>query len=305
MGKIPILVVAFNRADHVTETMKAIREYKPDKLYLECDGPRKEKHGERVAVEATRKSMLDVVDWPCEVKTLFREENLGCANAVSDAISWFFHNEEYGIICEDDVILGLDYFLLCEDLLPRYLYEERIMKIQSMNRSNRKDIPNSYVYSYFGGCSGWATWRRAWAKMDMSMSALPTLSWITIMKRFGIIPGLNLMRNYWYGYRHLDTFSSWAYRWSLSIQANNGLLIVPGVNLATNIGSDSGTHYGQYDTDPFKDLKIGTIEWPLVYNDTMVIDKKQRRYGIRGSYRSLFNSIKKKFRQILHIKAKP
>ena len=47
--KIPVLVLAFNRADHVQQAMKAIAEYQPDRLYLECDGPRpyKEKKSRR------------------------------------------------------------------------------------------------------------------------------------------------------------------------------------------------------------------------------------------------------------------
>ena len=104
--KVPVLVLAFNRADHVAKAMEAIREYRPERLYLECDGARKNKAGETEAVALTRKTMLDMVDWPCEVKTLFREKNLGCANAVYGDIKWFFEDEELGVIIEDDVVVG-------------------------------------------------------------------------------------------------------------------------------------------------------------------------------------------------------
>ena len=131
--KVPILVLAFNRADHVEQAMLAIKEYKPERLYLECDGPRVHKQGEKEAVEATRKAMLDAIDWPCEVRTLFRQENLGCANAVYGAITWFFEQEEYGVIIEDDVVVGQDFFRLCEILLPRYKNDERVMEISAEN----------------------------------------------------------------------------------------------------------------------------------------------------------------------------
>lgn len=297
--KIPILVLAFNRADHVTAALRAIREYKPSRIYLECDGPRAHKLGEREVVEATRQAMLDAVDWPCEVKTLFLEKNLGCANAVYGAITWFFDNEEYGAIVEDDMVISKDFFLLCEELLPRYANEERIMTIQAMNKSHRTDINNTYVYSWRGGCWGWASWRRAWSKMDMSMSALPSLSYWKIIKKFGFLPGLDLMRNYWAGYRHLDIFSSWAYRWSLSIQLNDGLSIVPGVNLARNIGTDGGAHYDENDIDPFKDLLIGHLEWPLIYNDSLTIDKKQNYYDIKSFYYLKILSLKKRIKKLI------
>jgi len=302
--KIPVLVLGFNRADHVSKAMLAVREYRPDKLYLECDGPRENKSGEWEAVEATQNAMLGSVDWSCNVKTLFRKKNLGCANAVYGAISWFFENEEYGIIVEDDMVIGLDFFRLCEELLPRYANEYRIMTIQAMNTSYRTDIPNTYVYSYGSGCWGWASWRRAWNKMDMSMSALPKLSWFKMIRRFGVIQTMDLMRNYWAGYRHIDTFSSWAYRWSLSIQFNDGLSIKPGVNLAKNIGTDGGTHYNEYDIDPYNSLMIGHIKWPLIYNDTLKIDKKQFYYGIKGFYRLKWISIKKKIRQSFRMNTK-
>ena len=42
------------------------------------------------------------VDWPCDVKHLYRDTNLGCGLAVSTAIDWFFSYEEEGIILKDD-----------------------------------------------------------------------------------------------------------------------------------------------------------------------------------------------------------
>lgn len=297
MSKVPVLVLAFKRPQNVTRALNAIRDYKPEKLYLECDGPRVNKKGEKEDVEATRKAMLDSVDWPCEVKTLFREENLGCANAVYDAISWFFDNEEYGVIVEEDMIIGVDFYRLCEELLPRYANEDRVMSIQSINWHKRTDITNSYVYSWRGGCNGWATWRRAWSKMDMSMSALPNLSKWKIIRKFGFFEGLSLLKSYWNGYKHLDTFSSWAYRWSLSIQANDGLSIVPGINLGKDIGCDEGTHYSQYDSDPFRDLVIGHLSWPLQYNDSFVVEKKQNKLDGRRFFRNLIPRIKKKVRK--------
>lgn len=277
MNKLPILVLAFNRADHVVKAMKAIREYKPNKLYLECDGPRLHKLGEKEAVEAARKAMLDAVDWPCEVKTLFRECNLGCAKGVNDAINWFFKHEEFGIIIEDDIILSPDFFKLCEDLLPRYKDEEKIMQISARNTSCRTDKSNTYVYAQCFHCWGWATWRRAWEKMDMSMSAADRISTSFLIKRLGLFRGVMMKALFLDGKKHLSTFSSWATRWYLSILDNDALVICPGVNLALNIGLDNGTHFDAIDAKrPGCDLKLGYIDWPLVYDDSFVIDRKQK-----------------------------
>lgn len=299
--KVPVLVLAFNRADYVAQAMRAIREYQPDRLYLECDGPRKDKDGEPDAVEATRKAMLDAVDWSCEVKTLFREENLGCAQAVYGAISWFFEQEEYGIICEDDVILGKDFFRFCEELLPRYANEGKIMSISAQNHSFRTDIPNSYVYSYRQNCWGWASWARAWEKMDMSMSCVPELTYKFFLQRFGIFETLLRMKGYVSAYNHINTFNSWASRWFLSVLVSNGLVIVPGVNLAVNIGTDGGSHYYKGDVNPYADLKISEVEWPLHYNDSFVIEKKQAKYDSADFIMLRKIGFQKRVKKLLHI----
>lgn len=302
MGKIPVLVLAFNRADHVAHAMKAIREYRPARLYLACDGPRAHKDGDKDAVEETRKTMVEAVDWPCQVQTLFREHNLGCAQAVYGAVTWFFQNEEFGIICEDDIVLGIDFFRLCEDLLPRYAGEERIMEISSQNRSHRTDIPDSYVYSYRENCWGWASWARAWKKMDMTMSAVPKLTYRKLWKRYEFIEGIIRMHYWKSSYKHIETSNSWATRWNLCIQVNEGLTITPGVNLSKNIGIDGGAHYKEGDVDPYADLQIGHLKWPLLYNDTMIIDKKQARMDYNDFMRLRRNGIKKKLKKLFRVK---
>ncbi|MBQ0088271.1 MAG: hemolysin hemolytic protein [Prevotellaceae bacterium] len=298
--KVPILVLAFNRPDHVAKSMEAIREYQPDKLYLECDGARTHKGGERKAVEETRKAMLDSVDWPCEVKTLFREENLGCANAVYGAISWFFENEEYGCIIEDDIVVSQDFFRLCEDLLPRYKDEERIMEIGARNHRPNINKANTYVYTNGFHIWGWATWRRAWHKMDMNMKNWPRISIGHLWGKFGMFKG-SMMYYYWKDcYKHLEENTSWGTRWYFCVTFHNGLVLIPCVNLAINVGVDGGgTHYDEGDIDPYAYLCLQTISWPLAYNDTFEFDKHQlkvekedflyiRKLGLKKKIKKIF-----------------
>lgn len=298
MSKIPVLVLAFNRADHVREAMKAIREYKPDRLYLECDGPRLHKASEKAAVEETRKAMIDAVDWPCEVKTLFREENLGCANAVYGAISWFFDNEKWGVIIEDDVVVGQDFFRLCEDLLPRYEHEERIMEISAENHYPNSKDANRYFYSVDFKCWGWATWARAWKRMDMKMTKWPNQSLLKLVRAFGIFKGC-MMYYYWNStYRNIEKSTSWATRWAFVIFAEDGLCIIPGVNLAVNIGTDCGAHYGKDDVNPYAHLRVENMSFPLEYNDVIELDKMQRKLSNKDFFRIRMIGLRKKLKKL-------
>jgi hypothetical protein len=90
----PILFLIFNRPDTTQQVFEKIREIKPKYLYVAADGPRLNKEGENALCEVTRNVVVNNIDWNCEVKTLLRDENLGCGKAVSGAITWFFDNVE-------------------------------------------------------------------------------------------------------------------------------------------------------------------------------------------------------------------
>ena len=105
-----VLFLVFNRLDTTKQVFEAIRQAKPPRLYVAADGPRESKEGEKEKVKAVRKYVMDNIDWKCEVKTLFRDKNLGCKMAVSGAIDLFFENEEMGIILEDDCLPNQSFF---------------------------------------------------------------------------------------------------------------------------------------------------------------------------------------------------
>jgi hypothetical protein len=105
----PVLFLVFNRPETTARVFEAIRQARPPRLYVGADGARDEREGEAERTAEVRR-IATAVDWPCEVKTLFRDRNLGCRNAVSGAIDWFFENEEAGIILEDDCLPSQSFF---------------------------------------------------------------------------------------------------------------------------------------------------------------------------------------------------
>lgn len=83
MGNRPtpaILLLIFNRPDTTAEVFAAIRAARPERLYVAADGPRADREGEAERCEEARRIATEV-DWPCDVRTLFRDENLGCRRA--------------------------------------------------------------------------------------------------------------------------------------------------------------------------------------------------------------------------------
>jgi hypothetical protein len=116
----------FNRIDTTRQVFQAIRKAKPTRLYIASDGARISKIGEDVEVFEVRKYILDNIDWHCNIKPVFRKENLGCKLAPYSAITWFFEYEPEGIILEDDCLPALSFFQFCDELLERYRENEKI-----------------------------------------------------------------------------------------------------------------------------------------------------------------------------------
>lgn len=241
--KSAILFLIFNRPDTTKQVFEEIRKAQPPRLYIAADGPRDHKLGEKDLCEETR-AIKDKVDWDCEVKTLFREKNLGCGKAVSQAISWFFENEEEGIILEDDILPHPDFFAYCEELLEKYRNDETIATIDGRNHLyGAVKSFDSYGFLYYPHIWGWATWRRVWNKYNIN---LKTISWNKIAKN---LKNLGLNRSairYWYQifltmkYRPLDT---WDYQLSFMSMHNGLLNIMPYYNITRNIGfDDRATH---------------------------------------------------------------
>jgi hypothetical protein len=238
--KKPVLFLIFNRPEYSQEVFNAIRLYKPDRLYVAADGPRSNIQNELILCEQTR-SVLQLIDWPCDVKTLFRDSNLGCKIAVSSAIDWFFDNELDGIILEDDVVPNSDFFDFCEYNLEKYKNDNRIMMISGSNHYSDQIHDSSYFFSKQFSIWGWATWRRAWNLYDVNM---------TMWEDRNTKKDIKYMFNGNYIWKHFEnTFDSlyttyldtWDIQWVFACVVNNGLCITPKVNLITNIGL-IGTH---------------------------------------------------------------
>lgn len=260
----PILIVAFNRPEKVQQVFNRVREVQPKQLFLSVDGARPHKDKEVEKVKAVHE-IIKQVDWDCEVKTLFRTDNLGCRMGVSGGIDWFFEQVEYGIILEDDCVPDVSFFYFCEALLERYKDDERIMQISGSNLipDTFEQYDTSYVFSNFALIWGWATWRRAWQKRDVHLKYFPEFVEKNHIKR--------LINNKTGQQYMLDKFNdtyqkindSWAYAWFCNILHYDGLTILPTKNLIQNIGVDEeATHTKGSGLERYQKASTGTT-FPL------------------------------------------
>ncbi|MDO9184215.1 MAG: hypothetical protein Q7U04_17505 [Bacteriovorax sp.] len=239
----PILFLIFNRPDTTQLVFNEIRKQKPKYLFVAADGPRSHKPGEAEKCEDTR-AIIQQIDWDCEVKTLFREENLGCGRAVSSSITWFFDNVEEGIILEDDCLPNDSFFKFTSDLLRKYKDDERVFAISGDNFIGQL-MPNneSYYFSIYNHVWGWASWKRAWKHYDLGMKSWPSI------KKSGHLKTIfenKKQFSYWvniFDACYAGKIDTWDYQWTFACWSRNGLTILPALNLIRNIGFDErATH---------------------------------------------------------------
>jgi len=266
----PILLLIFNRPDITEKIFNIIKSIKPMKLYIAADGPRNNKKGDKDLCQKTR-DVTNEITWDCEVKRLYRLDNLGCSEAIKTAIRWFFEHENEGIILEDDCIPNIDYFEFTSNLLNKYRHNPKIMMITGFNpQSESSNLVESYYFSRWATIWGWATWKRAWCLFDEALSEWPEYSKLfEDDKYFESCPVFKeyLMYSFDKNYMQRDK-TAWSYLWVYTMLKNDGLCIVPSVNLISNIGHE-GAHQTGGGYTPYLDLPTSRI------NSENLIDPKE------------------------------
>jgi len=261
--KTPVALIIFNRPDCTARVLEVIASIKPEKLLVIADGPRSGRPEEAEKCKATR-SVIDQVDWDCQVLTNYSEVNLGCGLRPATGLDWVFSNVPEAIILEDDCLPHPSFFPFCEELLDRYRDDERVMMIGGVNFLGEwKTSHQSYYHSYFGGSWGWASWSRAWRHFDYQMKLWPMVQEAKILEHMFPEP---VHLQYW-----KETFQKvydsqdndvWDYQWLLACWINSGYRIFPEVNLVSNIGfRDDATH--TFGDGPLANMPTAKIEFPL------------------------------------------
>jgi hypothetical protein len=230
----PVALFIFNRPDLTEIVLKAIANVKPEKLLVVADGPRSPEEAEKCREART---VIERIDWQCELLTNFSEVNLGCKERVASGLDWVFSETKEAIIIEDDCLADPSFFSFAQDLLERYREDERVMHINGSNFvSDRIKPAQSYFFSRYTFTWGWASWSRAWKHYDKDMSSWPEFKSSGMLEQFF---ETREEQDYWrdvldrtYG-GELDT---WDFQWFYTCWSQGGLSIIPRVNLVSNLG---------------------------------------------------------------------
>lgn len=286
-GEPPILVMAFNRPDHLRVLLERLREVGPNSVYFAVDGARANKVDEHERVFECRK-MIEDIDWIPSKSTLFQDTNLGCGQGVTTAISWFFANEEAGIILEDDIIPDPSFFPYCAELLDRYQHDQRVFAVSGCNfvpAEYQSHPEHPYRFSQVPHIWGWATWRDRWSHHHLDISGwqkqLPPLE---LWRRTGrSVSGAA----YWASTFELlarGEVDTWDGQLVLAGMVHQQLTATSNVNLIRNIGFDELATHTREDRDELpapQPITLPLAEVPVELDERA--DAWTRRHHFRAT----------------------
>lgn len=270
MSEAAVLLIIFNRPATTQKVFEAIRSAKPSRLYIAADAPRAGNTSDEEKCKATI-VVTEHIDWPCEVKRLYQESNLGCSVGPRTAFSWFFTQEKEGIILEDDCVPNTDFFLFAAAMLEKFRDNKKIISINGSNLGYELKNGNSYTFSRFMNMWGWATWADRANAIDYSISSWKTMKhplWFlfTKMKQHPLDLDINWYK-YWQHKFDLtvtkETVTWWDWQWIWHQTVNQQMSVVPALNLVTNIGFDADATHTHETGNPAANIPTGSLFHPL------------------------------------------
>ena len=292
----PVLFLIFNRPETTQQVFSAIRKAKPPRLYVAADGPRSDYPNEAESCEIVR-SIATKVDWECEVKTLFRETNLGCGLAVTSAIDWFFEQESEGMILEDDTKPSEQFFKFINFGLSKYRDDRNIGSICGYNPLT--PMPNKIdkiIISNYPSLWGWGTWKNVWANYRLHLDFHYQRNVTTLYRHIKHLRYtmyiLSLLRSIEKG--ELDT---WCAQFGLMFSKYQYKVVYPPINLIENIGfGDQGTHTKGWDnTNKISNIRLDFMNLKESYDKSFDIS----RFNLERP--NIYNRLIRKYKIILKI----
>ena len=247
----PVLLITFNRPDHVRRVLTEILKQSPTSLYVCQDGARENNNQDRINCQEVRDvvneltSAYAINNRDFQLHTLYQEKNLGCGPGPAAGISWFFNQVEMGVVMEDDCLPHPDFFGYCEELLCRYKEDEQVQFINATLYHDRWICEASYGYSHYMVTGAWAGWCRTWKGFDLDMHTWGAWQFRKQVKQ---LTKSTTEANWWYWKLkeiQVDTSkkSYWDYQMQMALFRNKAITLHPAKNLISNIGFDAeGTH---------------------------------------------------------------
>jgi hypothetical protein len=292
MTYAPIAVFAYNRPQHLSRTLNALKNNKEaaqSVLYLFLDGAKENTVAQVAEVESVARSITGFA----KINIVKREQNIGLAQNIISGINQILLDYETVIILEDDLMPSAYFLQFMNDGLRMYADNVKVASVHGYVHPLKQKLPQTFFLKYPNSW-GWATWRRAWRIFESDGSKLMSqLADCELVKQFDFNGNYRFTRML---QRQIDKKNnSWAIRWYASVFLNDMLCFYPGDSFIKDFGND-GSGENCFNDSVFD---VNLRQQPLELNVIDIEDNK----AVRNMYESYFYRIDSLFFRAL-IKAK-
>ena len=245
----PVVLFVYNRPIHTSKTLEALKNNvgaSEITLYIFQDGLKQNASEAQRQEYSKVKEIIRSQNW-CEKAIIYEAEtNLGLAHSVIKGVTFVVNKHGRVIVLEDDIVTSSTFLKFMNASLEKYKTEPSVSCISGYiyPLSNQKD---ELFFIKGADCWGWATWDRAWNKLDTNAASLllklEEKNLTYDFDFFDTYPYLEMLRQ-----QINKQIDSWAICWYASAYLANMYTLYPSKSLVLNIGIDgTGTHSGTSD----------------------------------------------------------
>lgn len=230
--EMPVLILGYMRFEGILRNLVSCKSAGISKVYLAVDGPK------NIESQEIQKRELGRIQNFAETQGIklflrHRHSNAGLAVAVIEGISWFFENEEFGVILEDDLVVSEEFFNFATHAL--HLFEDSdSVALVSGNNFQVQTSSRQVSAAHYPLIWGWATRRTVWIDFMNSLEK-PIFNYINWK-----LP-LSVNAFWWTAamQSRKGLVDSWAMSFSHYIRMRELICLLPPVNLISNNGIDA------------------------------------------------------------------
>jgi hypothetical protein len=164
------LIVAYRRHENVSKLIDILSNQGVKRIYVAIDRNSPSDLNSLIDVNKTIEVAIEArMKMPEQLRVAIHVENVGCSAAVLSACEWFFENEEFGLILEDDCIPS-------QEFLTYANYSRKIIETNSdvwlfcgTQFAPYEKSVDTWSLSKYALIWGWGTSKRNWNQIATSL----------------------------------------------------------------------------------------------------------------------------------------
>lgn len=287
--ELPVLILGYMRMDGILRCLKTCHQSGIKNIYISIDGAKS-----LASKDMQREGLTRVLEYAesCDISIKLRQRhsNAGLAVAVIEGISWFFEQEEFGVILEDDLIISPDFFQFSLRAYEKF-GDHVSFALISGNNFLINEARHEISAVHYPLIWGWATKRSIWLEFTESITK-------PLWPRMNCGISFSVNAFWWTAAKQsrLGLVDSWAMSFSHFVRMRNLVCVLPPVNLVSNCGSDENAVHSN-SSDNFLNFPIGNLDLDLDWllpSEGIVSAQDQyvEEFIFRISKRSCFSPLK-------------